>query len=73
MAAMGAHAQSLEIDLGEGGSVTGRIVQMILLLTVLSLAPGILVTVTSFTRIVIVMSLLRTALGTQQSPPTSCR
>ena len=69
MAAMGAHAQSLEIDLGEGGSVTGRIVQMILLLTVLSLAPGILVTVTSFTRIVIVMSLLRTALGTQQSPP----
>lgn len=65
-----AMAQSLSLDLGDGdGSTTGRIVQLIAVLTVLSLAPGILVTVTSFTRIVIVLSLLRTALGTQQSPP----
>ena len=65
-----AMAQSLSLDFGDGdGSTTGRIVQLIAGLTVLSLAPGILVTVTSFTRIVIVLSLLRTALGTQQSPP----
>ena len=65
-----AMAQSLSLDFGDGdGSTTGRIVQLIAVLTVLSLAPGILVTVTSFTRIVIVLSLLRTALGTQQSPP----
>src|SRR5438045_2579036 len=43
--------------------------QIILLLTVLSLAPAILIMMTSFTRIVIVLSLLRQALGTQQLPP----
>ncbi|MCH8685112.1 flagellar type III secretion system pore protein FliP [Sphingosinicellaceae bacterium A1X5R2] len=46
-------------------------VQLIILLTVLSIAPGILMTVTSFTRIVVVLSLLRNALGTQQSPPNA--
>ena len=64
-----AWAQSLNIDLGSGGSVTGRIVQLMALVTVLSLAPGILVTVTSFTRIIIVLSLLRQAMGIQQTPP----
>lgn len=64
-----AWAQSLNIDLGEGGSVTGRIVQLMALMTVLSLAPGILVCVTSFTRIIIVLSLLRNALGIQTTPP----
>ena len=43
--------------------------QMIILLTVLSLAPAILIMMTSFTRIVIVLSLLRQALGTQSLPP----
>lgn len=43
--------------------------QMIILLTVLSLAPAILIMMTSFTRIIIVLSLLRQALGTQQLPP----
>jgi flagellar biosynthetic protein FliP len=43
--------------------------QIIMLLTVLSLAPAILIMMTSFTRIVIVLSLLRQALGTQQLPP----
>ena len=43
--------------------------QIVILLTVLSLAPAILVMMTSFTRIVIVLSLLRQALGTQQLPP----
>ncbi|WP_458413888.1 flagellar type III secretion system pore protein FliP [Schinkia sp. CFF1] len=45
-------------------------VQLILLLTVLSLAPSILILMTSFTRIVIVLSFVRTSLGTQQMPPT---
>jgi flagellar biosynthetic protein FliP len=43
--------------------------QIIILLTVLSLAPAILIMMTSFTRIVIVLALLRQALGTQQLPP----
>ncbi len=65
-----AGAQALSLDLGEGGgSVTSRIVQMLALLTVLSLAPSILVMVTSFTRIIVVLSFLRQALGTQTSPP----
>ena len=64
-----AWAQSLSVDLGEGGTVSGQIVQLVLLVTVLSLAPSILVMVTSFTRIVIVLSFLRTAIGLQQTPP----
>ncbi|MBT5839335.1 MAG: flagellar biosynthetic protein FliP, partial [Rhodospirillaceae bacterium] len=44
-------------------------VQFFLLFTVLSIAPSILVMVTSFTRIVIVLGFLRTAMGTQQTPP----
>ena len=53
------------------GSVTGRILQLIALISVLSVAPGILVTVTSFTRIIVVLSLLRSAIGTQTSPPNT--
>ena len=64
------YTQTLTLDIGEpGGSTTARILQMVALIAVLSLAPGLLVTITSFTRIVVVLSLLRTALGTQQSPP----
>ncbi len=65
-----AAAQSLNLNMGEG-SVTGRVIQMVLLITVLSVAPSILLCVTSFTRMVVVLSLLRSALGTQQSPPNS--
>ncbi|MBE0533413.1 MAG: flagellar type III secretion system pore protein FliP [Rhodospirillales bacterium] len=69
-AATPAAAQSLSLDLGEGGgSSTARVIQLFLLLTVLSLAPSILVMVTSFTRMMVVLSFLRTALGTQQTPP----
>lgn len=66
-----AFAQSVTLDLGAeaGSSTTARIIQMVLLMTVLSLAPSILIMMTSFTRIVIVLSFLRTALGTQQTPP----
>lgn len=45
-------------------------IQLLLLLTVLSLAPAIIILMTSFTRLVVVFSILRTALGTQQSPPS---
>ena len=45
-------------------------VQLLLLLTVLTLAPSILILMTSFTRLVVVFAILRTALGMQQSPPT---
>lgn len=67
-----AAAQSLTFDLGESGTqTTSRIVQTIALITVLSLAPSIMVMVTAFTRIVVVLSLLRSALGVAQTPPNS--
>src|SRR5262249_44801746 len=68
---LAAHAQSLNIDLGSAGEAgaTGRLVQLTALVTVLSLAPSLLVMVTAFTRIVIVLSLLRSALSTQGTPP----
>ena len=47
----------------------GSALQLLILMTVLSLAPAIIIMMTSFTRIVIVLSLLRQALGTQQLPP----
>jgi flagellar biosynthetic protein FliP len=73
-------AQSFTLDLGGGknavagaggSSTAGRIIQMVVLLTVLSLAPSILMMMTSFTRIVVVLSFLRTALGAQQTPPNT--
>ncbi|MDA7948895.1 MAG: flagellar type III secretion system pore protein FliP [Hyphomicrobiaceae bacterium] len=64
-------AQNVTIGFGEGAGVTERAIQIIALITVLSLAPSILVMVTSFTRIVVVLSLLRTAIGVQQSPPNA--
>jgi flagellar biosynthetic protein FliP len=51
------------------GSLSGRAIQLVLSLTVLSLAPGILMTVTSFTRIVVALSLLRTGIGAPGVPP----
>jgi hypothetical protein len=51
-------AQDISISLGDDIGVTERAVQIILLITILSLAPSILVMVTSFTRIVVVLSLL---------------
>lgn len=63
-----AFAQSVTIDAG-GTNSSGRIVQIMLLVTVLSLAPSILIMVTSFTRIIVVLGFLRSAMGTQTSPP----
>lgn len=68
-----AWAQNVNIDFGQEGSgtVTGRVVQLVVLLTILSLAPSILIMMTSFTRIIVVLSFLRTAIGIQQTPPNS--
>jgi hypothetical protein len=65
-----AAAQTLSLDLGPGG-VTERALQLVALVTVLALAPSILIMVTSFTRIVVVLSLLRAAIGTQTAPPNA--
>jgi flagellar biosynthesis protein FliP len=61
-------AQSLTLTLLEGTGVTERALQLVVLITVLSIAPSILVMVTSFTRIAVVLSLLRTAIGTNTAP-----
>ncbi|MFO0733828.1 MAG: flagellar type III secretion system pore protein FliP [Nitrospiraceae bacterium] len=69
-AAEAAQGPSLTIDLGEGGTKqTAVVLQILALLTVLSLAPAVFIMVTSFTRMVIVLSFLRQAMGTQQVPP----
>ena len=60
---------TISIGGGGDGSMSGRAVQLVLMLTVLSLAPGILMAVTSFTRIVVALSLLRTGLGAPGVPP----
>ena len=61
----------LSIDFSGTGLFTDRMVQIVALITILSIAPSILIMMTSFVRIVVVLSLLRTALGLQQSPPNS--
>jgi flagellar biosynthetic protein FliP len=66
-----AAAQAINLDLGSGGGLTDRVIQLVALLTILSLAPSIVMMTTSFVRIIVVLSLLRTALGLQQSPPNS--
>jgi flagellar biosynthesis protein FliP len=68
-----ATAQDLSINLGdfggEGGSLSLRSVQLLLLITVLSIVPGLAVMVTCFPFIVTVLSILRQAIGLQQAPP----
>jgi flagellar biosynthetic protein FliP len=64
-------AQDISINFGQGAGLTERVIQLVALITVLSLAPSILVMMTSFTRIVVVLSLLRTALGTGTAPPNA--
>jgi len=69
-AAAGAGSSALSIDMS-GGMFTDRMVQIIALISILSLAPSILIMMTSFVRIVVVLSLLRTAIGVQTSPPNA--
>lgn len=68
--AIGASNPSITIDLGQSGpKQTSVVLQILALLTVLSLAPAFFIMVTSFTRVVIVLSFLRQAIGAQQAPP----
>ena len=60
---------SLQVEDAEEGGDAAVSLQIVFLLTILSLAPSILIMMTSFTRIVVVLSFLRTAIGTQQMPP----
>ncbi|HXM00527.1 MAG TPA: flagellar type III secretion system pore protein FliP [Rhizomicrobium sp.] len=61
----------LSIDFSGSGLFTDHMMQIIALITLLSIAPSILIMMTSFVRIVVVLSLLRTAMGLQTSPPNS--
>jgi flagellar biosynthetic protein FliP len=70
-AATGAAAQTPDLNSllpAGGGSAAARIIQLVAVLTVLSVAPGLLVMVTSFTRFVIALSFLRSGLGLQSTP-----
>ncbi|NRA99984.1 MAG: flagellar type III secretion system pore protein FliP [Rhodobacteraceae bacterium] len=69
LAATPALAQEITIDLGNGASLEGRVVQLLLLLTVISLAPGLAIMITCFPFIVTVLSILRQGIGLQQAPP----
>ncbi|MEQ1708986.1 MAG: flagellar type III secretion system pore protein FliP [Terricaulis sp.] len=60
---------AVSVNLGTGEGLTARVLQLAALMTVLSLAPSIIIMTTSFVRIVVVLSLLRTAIGLQQAPP----
>ena len=60
---------SIQMPEGDNPAQTSVVLQIFLLLTVLSLAPAILIMLTSFTRMAIVLSVLRQAIGTQSMPP----
>lgn len=62
-------AQSISIDIGNGAALEGRVVQLLLVLTVISLAPGLAIMITCFPFIVTVLSILRQGIGLQQAPP----
>jgi flagellar biosynthetic protein FliP len=68
-AAAAAQVPDLTALLPQGdAAATGRIIQFVALLTVLSVAPGLLIMVTSFTRFVVALSFLRSGLGLQSTP-----
>lgn len=69
MLASPAMAQAISIDLGDGTSLATRSIQLLLLITILSIVPGLAVMLTCFPFIVTVLSILRQAIGLQQSPP----
>ncbi len=69
MIALPAAAQEISISLGDSGSVSARSIQLLLLITVLSIVPGLAIMLTCFPFIVTVLSILRQAIGLQQSPP----
>jgi flagellar biosynthetic protein FliP len=58
------------VDISVGGGSPSSSITLILAITVLSVAPSVLLLCTSFTKIIVVLSMVRNALGLQQSPPT---
>ena len=64
-----AMAQDITFSLGDETSISARTIQLILIITVLSLAPGLIIMVTCFPFLVTVLAILRQAIGLQQSPP----
>ncbi|MGZ9812535.1 flagellar type III secretion system pore protein FliP [Pseudoroseicyclus sp. H15] len=64
-----AAAQSVTLDLGDGGSLSATTIQLFVLLTVLSLVPGLAIMLTCFPFVVTVLAILRQGIGLQQSPP----
>ncbi|WP_209598451.1 flagellar type III secretion system pore protein FliP [Ruegeria sp. HKCCSP351] len=64
-----AAAQDVTLSLGEGGSISARTIQLILLITVLSVASGLAIMITCFPFLITVLSILRQGVGLQQSPP----
>jgi flagellar biosynthesis protein FliP len=62
-------AQEVTLNLGDDGSVAARSIQLIVLITLLSLVPGLAIMITCFPFIVTVLAILRQAIGLQQSPP----
>lgn len=62
-------AQELSLAFGDDSSISARSIQLILLITVLSIAPGLLIMITCFPFLITVLSILRQAIGLQQSPP----
>lgn len=64
-----AAAQDLSISLGDNGSIAARSIQLLVLITVLSIVPGLAIMITCFPFIVTVLSILRQAIGLQQAPP----
>lgn len=64
-----ASAQELTLNLGDGESLAARSVQLLVLMTVLSIVPGLAIMVTCFPFIVTVLSILRQGIGLQQAPP----
>ncbi|MFT7593152.1 MAG: flagellar biosynthetic protein FliP [Paracoccaceae bacterium] len=62
-------AQEISLSLDGDGSISARSIQLILLITVLSLAPGLAIMITCFPFLVTVLGILRQAIGLQQSPP----
>ncbi len=69
LASQPALAQTITLDLAGGGSVTRSAFNLFAVTTLLAVAPSIAIVMTSFTRIVVVLSLVRSAIGLQQTPP----
>lgn len=65
----GVSAQEITLSMGDDSSISARSIQLIILITLLSLAPGLIIMITCFPFLVTVLSILRQAIGLQQSPP----